>query len=164
MRVNPIPVIAAMLLFMLSSHAQDSSRYRILFKDTSFIPSKNITAGAITGVSQSALRADRNTKSFVVIQFENIPGEQEKQQLKLAGIELLDYIPNNAYSATVTGSLNSQALAQLKARAVIEMSPALKMQPALLAGNYPAWATKVPGTIDVWISFPKSYSFETVSN
>lgn len=165
MKVNPVPVMAAMLLFVLSSYAQDSSRYRLLFKDTSFIPPKNISANAISGISP-ALRLDRNTstKSFIVIQFENIPTESEKQQLKQAGIELLDYIPNNAYSATVTGVLNSEVLTQFKARAVIEMSPALKMQSSLLSGNYPAWATKIPGTIDVWISFPKSYSFETVIN
>ena len=50
----------------------------------------------------------RGGKSFIVIQFESIPTEKEKQQLKQEGIELLDYIPNNAYTATVTGSLNIQ--------------------------------------------------------
>lgn len=164
MKVNPVPVIAVMLLLVLSSSAQDSSRYRILFKDTSFIPSRNITLASIDGLNRQAMRSSGSIKSFVVIQFETIPDENEKAQLKQAGIELLDYIPNNAYSATVTGSLKADVLAQLKTRAVVEMTPSLKMQPSLLSGSYPAWATKIPGTIDVWISFPKTFSFEAVSN
>ena len=32
----------------------------------------------------------------------------------------------------------------------------------LSKGNFPAWAVKVAGTIDVWVSFPKSFSYEEV--
>ena len=44
------------------------------------------------------------------------------------------------------------------------MTPALKMEPSLSAGDFPAWAVKIPGTVDVWISFPKTFSFETINN
>ncbi|MFZ1261967.1 MAG: S8 family serine peptidase, partial [Chitinophagaceae bacterium] len=162
MKPNPIPVIAALLLFTLSLAAQDESRYQLLLKSGTLTPEKNITAERLNQFSRNTNPV--SGKTFAIIQFEQIPTESIKQQLKLAGIELLDYIPNNAYTVTITGSLNASFLTEVKARSVIELSPLQKMQPELALGNFPAHAVKVAGTVDVWICFPKSFSFETVAN
>ncbi len=168
MRPNPIPVIAAvLLLFSLSLAAQlvpnqreDDSRYNLLLKSGAFIPQKNITDDKLNQFNRKAIRT--TGKTFAVIQFEHIPAASEKKQLQEAGIELLEYIPNNAYTVTITGSLNASLLTQIKARAVVELSAEQKMQPGLAKGNFPAWAVKITGTVDVWISFPKSFIYETV--
>ncbi|MBK7562622.1 MAG: S8 family serine peptidase [Chitinophagaceae bacterium] len=162
MKPNPIPVIAALLLFTLSLAAQDESRYQLLLKSGTLTPEKNITAERLNQFSRNTNPV--SGKTFAIIQFEQIPTESIKQQLKLAGIELLDYIPNNAYTVTITGSLNASFLTVVKARSVIELSSLQKMQPELALGNFPAHAVKVAGTVDVWICFPKSFSFETVAN
>ena len=168
MKPNPIPVIAAVLLLSLKLSAQtippqraDDSRYTLLLKSGAFIPEKNIIAEKLDQFNRTAVRSTE--KSFAVIQFEQIPTNEEKEQLQQSGIQLLDYIPNNAYTVTITGSLNAGILTQVRARAVIELSAIQKMQPELAIGNFPPWAVKVTGTIDVWISFPKSFSFENVS-
>lgn len=161
MRPNPIPVIAALLLlFSLSLAAQNDSRYNLLLKSGAFIPQKNITTDKINQFNRDANRA--TGKIFAVLQFENIPTEAERKQLQQAGIELLEYIPNNAYTVTITGSLNTELLTRVKARAVVELSAEQKMQPELAKGNFPGWAVKVAGTVDVWISFPKSFIYETI--
>ena len=46
----------------------------------------------------------------------------------------------------------------------MELPAVLKMEPELAKANYPSWALKSAGTIDVWISFPKTFSFEMVSS
>jgi Subtilase family/Secretion system C-terminal sorting domain len=161
MKPNPIPVIAALLLFSLSLAAQDNTRYNLLLKSGSFIPEKNITVDKLDQFNRKMIRTDE--KTFAIIQFEQIPTLDERKQLLRSGIELLDYIPNNAYSVTITGSLNSTTLTQLKARAVIELTAEQKMQPELAKGNFPSWTIKTAGTIDVWVSFPKSFSYETVT-
>ena len=169
MRFNPVPLIAIVLLFsytciaqIVPSQRQDDDRYRLSLKTGSFTPVKNITASLIDTVNKKAFHP--RGKSFIVIQFEKIPTESEKQQLRQEGIELLDYIPNKAYTATVTGLLNFTVLNRVKTRAIVELTPEQKMQPILAAGIFPNWAVKTPGTIDVWISFPKAFSYETVSN
>jgi hypothetical protein len=160
MKPNPIPVIAALLLLSLSLAAQDDPRYNLLLKSGAFIPEKNITADKL---DQFNLTASRTAgQSFFIIQFEQIPGANERLKLSQQGIELLDYIPNNAYTATISGSLSTDLLEQVKARAIINLSAIQKMQPELAKGNFPSWAVKSQGTVDVWISFPKSFSYETV--
>jgi hypothetical protein len=160
MKPNPIPVIAAMLLLSLSSAGQDDSRYNLLLRSGSFIPEKNITADQLVAFNRNASRADG--KTFAIIQFEQIPSAQQREQLSQQGITLLDYIPNNAYTVTISGSLTNDLLTQVKARAVVNLSATQKMQPELAIGNFPSWAVKSQGTVDVWISFPKTFSFETI--
>lgn len=159
MKFNPIPLIILCLLANISSLAQDDSRFMLQLQGGSFIPSKNITADALNTVQQRAVGG----RSFLVLQFEQIPTETERRQLATAGIVLLDYIPHNAYTATVTGSLDVSLLLRLHARALVELTPSQKMQARLAKGNIPPHAVKIPGTIDVWISFPKTISFETLS-
>ena len=160
MKSNPIPVIAALLLFSLTMAGQTDSRYTLLLKSGAFIPQKNITADKLEIFNREAIR--ETGKTFAVIQFENIPTSGEKKQLQEAGIELLEYIPNNAYTVTITGSLNINLLTKVKARAIVELSAEQKMQPELAKGNFPSWAVKASGTVDVWISFPKSFIYETI--
>ena len=169
MKPNPIPLIAACLLLFSSLSAQDEknysrvdNRFQLLLKNRSFIPEKNISIDKLDQFNRKAFRTQG--KTFAVIQFEKIPTIEERKQLQLAGIELLDYIPNNAYTVIIAGSLNTTILSDLKARAVVELAPEQKMQPELAKGNFPPWDVKTAGTIDVWISFPKSFSYETVSN
>ncbi|MBC7874240.1 MAG: peptidase S8/S53 subtilisin kexin sedolisin, partial [Ferruginibacter sp.] len=160
MRSNPIPLLTACLLINLSSLAQDVSRYDLLLKTGAFTPEKNITADKLNHFNRNAARTSE--KAFAIIQFEQLPTEDQKLQLKQSGIELLDYIPNNAYTATITGSLNETVLFQTKARAIVELTPAQKMHSSVSSGLFPSWAVKVQGTVDVWISFPTTFSYETV--
>ena len=136
-------------------------QHRIVLKDGSFTPESNISALKIGELNQKLRRLNR--KSFVIIQFENIPGEQEKAQLKSEGIVLLDYIPDNAYTATVTNALNSSSLQKAKVRSVVELTVSQKMHASLANGRFPSYAVKTPGMVDVWISFPKTFSFQEIS-
>jgi hypothetical protein len=164
MRFNPIPLITIWLLLSFSASAQlssDGSAYRLQLQSGAFIPEKNITVDKLNAIDKRALTV--SGKSFLILQFETIPTEAQRKQLQQAGIELLEYIPAYAYTATVTGSLKAGILEQVKARAVVELTAAQKMHPTLAKGNLPAYAVKVQGTVDVWISFPKSFSFESVN-
>jgi len=151
----------AVVLFSLPGAAQNAGDYQLSLINGSFTPGKNIFPGSKAGLN---LRLGPvQVKSFVVIQFETIPDEEAKAQLKAEGIELLDYIPNYAYTATVNGALNVTSLTKNKARAVIELTAAQKMQPALTGNVLPAHAIKKAGMIDVWVSYPRSFTFEEIS-
>lgn len=160
MRFNPIPLMAAMLLFSLSLAAQNDSRYSLLLKSGSFIPEKNITTTQLDALNSKVAKSGGQT--LVFIQFEQLPTATQQQQLQQAGIRLLDYVPNNAYTAAVTSAVNADELNRLQVRSLTEMTAAQKMLPSLSAGIFPPHAVKVGGTVDVWISFPRSASFETV--
>src|SRR5437762_9199445 len=124
MKPNPLPILAALFLFSLNAFSQKDSAYSLLLKNGAFTPQKNISASFIDQFNRRAQRIEGQT--FVILQFETIPTESERQKLLQAGIELLDYIPNNAYTASIRTSLNENILLQLKARAVVELMPQQK--------------------------------------
>lgn len=162
MRPNPIPLIAAIVCLSFSLHAQDSTRFSLRLNSGSVIPSSNITKDQLNELDRKALRI--NGKALFVIQFEEIPNEQQRIRLKQSGVELLDYITGNAYTATVSNLPDTDLLQSEKIRAVIELLPQQKMHPQLVSGNYPAHAVKTYGTVDVWLSFPRSFSYETIKS
>jgi hypothetical protein len=161
MKFRPIPLLTACLLLVLSTSAQESRKSQLLLKNGAVVPEKNVSPDKINALEAKLAKTDG--KSFFVIQFENLPSESERRRLLQGGIELLDYIPNNAYTATSNSKLSFELLQQVKARAVITLTPEQKMQPALAKGIYPPHAIKLAGTIDIWISFPKSFSYQLVS-
>ncbi|MDQ6478483.1 S8 family serine peptidase [Dyadobacter sp. LHD-138] len=148
------------VVFFAVSLSVTFGQYRILLKNESITPEKNISPEKLVEFNRKMTSFNR--KSFVVIQFEEIPDESEKKRLQAEGIELLDYIPNNAYSATVTRALASATLQQMKVRSVLELSANQKMHTSLVSGNFPSHALKTNGTIDLWISFPKTFSYKEV--
>lgn len=84
------------------------------------------------------------------------------RQLKNAGITLLDYIPENAYTAIVQGEPGRDVLEAAGARAILELKPEQKVQPALLDLNLPPHAIREPGKLDVRISYVKTMAPDSV--
>jgi len=159
MRTYPFALIAALLLAFTSS-AQDSSKYTIALRSGNFIPAKNITATHIASLNQ--LVSKTSTPRFILLQFEQMPGEAERKALAATGIDLLEYIPQNTYTATIKGGLTEELLQRVKARAVVELLPEQKMALPLITDNIPVAALRSPGMVDVWVSYPKTIPYEKV--
>jgi hypothetical protein len=75
-------------------------------------------------------------KIHVLLQFEDIPTDEQKAQLSTAGIELFEYIPNNTWMASVPAQNPLQALSAPGARWMGDWSASAKLHPAL---TYQDW-------------------------
>ncbi|MGZ3895448.1 MAG: S8 family serine peptidase [Flavisolibacter sp.] len=154
MKLNRLPFLIFFLSLSLFSFCQDHDN-PIFLRTGTVHPEANIRQGFIDSLNRSAVRVD-NT-SLVVLQFEKIPGDNIRKALSLGGIELLDYVSGNAYTATIRGDLTAAGLRQAHVRSVLTLSPAQKIHPLLLRKAPPSWAVRSAGTVDVWISFPRTF-------
>src|SRR4026207_2149039 len=85
-------------LFSFSSFGQEKD-FSILLNSGKFIPAENIsTLNKNSASFQKSLFGDRY---YLVIQFNTLPSEVQKLQLKADGIYLIDYIPNYAFTASI---------------------------------------------------------------
>ena len=116
--------------------------------------SNNINAAVVDSFNNNTTRFQN--KAFALLQFATIPNAAARKILDASGISLLEYIPENAYTVTVFGNLQLEALQQAGVVALLQLSAPQKMERRLQTG-IPAWASKIPGTVDVWISFPSSF-------
>ena len=148
-------LLAALLLLSFASSAQKKD-FSILLKTGERHLSENVSQSFLDSFNTHV--PHYAGKAYALIQFREIPGPAQKSLLVQRGIELLEYVPNFAYTATVKGNLNILDLQGLAVRAIIALTPEQKMHAALPKAPLPNWAVKVPGTIDVWVQFPKSFT------
>lgn len=91
-----------LLAFFLTGPARVAAQNNDLpvrFRAGDFVTGNNIQRQSF---QQASLQASfYNNDYYVLLQFSQLPSPELKQTLKAAGVQLLDYIPDNAYLATV---------------------------------------------------------------
>lgn len=156
-------LISSLLVILLSpgllfSQQNDNS---ILLKSGSFIPAENISS--ITKNSEVFQKSLYGNKHFVTIQFHALPDQAEKDRIKAAGIELIDYIPNTAYTASVPHDFNLSVFKSFTFRSVFQFSTEQKIFPGFLTGEVPAHAIKRPGYADVTVISYEKINADVIS-
>jgi hypothetical protein len=126
----------ALLPIQFSSAQTD---YIIDFRSGKFNPEEK----EIPTVS-SAVFGDRR---YGLVQFFALPDEAEKLMLKQQGIELLDYLPQNAWCFSSPANLELKKLSS-NIRAVFPLLPEFKIEAAMRSGQFPSWAIKEGGNIE----------------
>ena len=158
MRIHPIPLTTLFCFLSFCSFSQKDASSALRLRNAEVFTEKNITAGNLKTFTEQLKKT--NGRSFAVLQFDQLPTEIQKQQLAASGIQLLEYVPDNGYTVCITKNIDSTTLLAARARSILELTPDQKMHPSMAKGIFPSWATKTPGLVDVWISFPKVFSFD----
>lgn len=123
--------------------------YNILLNAGKFLPEENTSS--LTKASPVFQKSLYGNTYYVMLQFNTLPDAAMKSRLNAAGIQLIDYIPNNAYTATVPAGINLDAFKAFGFRSVFQLTKEQKTVPALLNGAFPAYAVKQPGYVDVTV-------------
>ena len=162
MRIHPIPITILLCLFSIFSFSQKDTSFALQLRSGKIFTEKNITQDQVKRFTDRLQKI--NGKSFAILQFDQIPTEVKRQVLANAGIQLLEYIPGNAYTICITKNVDHTILQNAGARSILELLPEQKMHPAMAKGIFPSWTIRTPGMAEVWISFPKTISFDEVKN
>lgn len=152
------------LCFVLSSvvlFGQQKADYQINLHSGKFVPEQNIKS---IDKNPAVLAESRfNNKYYVAIQFTTLPSDNDKKALQQAGIQLMDYLPSNAYLAAVEKNFHVAVLSAVPARAVFQLKGAHKTVPSFMQGKFPDYAVKAAGTVDLTITTYEQFSIEQVN-
>ncbi|TLV02142.1 S8 family serine peptidase [Dyadobacter luticola] len=153
-----LPLFISFLLIAVFSglkvFAQQKPVHKLFLRSGTITPPENIAT-----ISANLRKSASSEKTFVIIQFYDIPTQSQKDLLKNAGIELLEYIPDYAYTATVMGNADENVLKEANARSVVELAPEQKIEKGLLEKI----AAEKADTVQVRLSYPAGFTFEEVS-
>jgi hypothetical protein len=86
-----------------------------------------------------------NGRSYLLLQFFDIPDARGKQMLESMDVHLLHYVPNYAYYASVPENLTLSSISDL--RAVLLPKAGWKLSQTLFSHNYPGHALEAGGNI-----------------
>jgi len=92
-------------------------------------------------------------RAFRLLQFARLPTEAQQAALRRAGVVLFDYLPLNAYTASLPATLAPGQLAGLGLRSVAPMPGRWKLAGALAQGDVPAHARRAGGLVEVVLSY-----------
>ena len=154
-----------LLLFFISifqnkAFAQYSnSPYLVNLKTEQVLLSENIkTQDWTTDVETAEVI---NGKVYRLLQFYEMPTTEQKRNIKAAGIELLDYIPNRAYVAALPKNLETAELEALQVRSISKIKSAWKQSEEVRYQNFGGWAMQ-RNTVNLSVRFHKNLKWESI--
>ena len=154
-------VVVLLVQHLTNVTAQNNRAYSLYLKSGTIAPVPGLELARKR--QEGKLRvAGGNDFKFVLIQFFDIPGEAQVRRLKDAGISLLDYVPEKAYTAVVPAEPDRNVLQAAGVRTILEVEPVQKIQPALLGTDVPAHAVRAAGKVDIRISYVKTMAADDV--
>lgn len=143
-------LLIACFACMNLSAQEEKEKYDLLFLSGTITPAANATFE-----NEATAAETSDEKLYRIVQFDEIPSSELKKELKSAGIELLGYLPNYAYFASIKKANDASLLRSVNfhIRAVLLVDPKFKIHPSLNNGFIPDWAENVKGKADLVINF-----------
>lgn len=123
------------LTAFVSISAATASPWQIEFKSGSFTP----TAGEYQ-IPQSGIHATDADRVHVLLQLENYLEAGDRERLQAEGIELLSYLPDRAYVATVPVAIETHNLAGLGIRSITPFWAEYKLHPRVTNQRFGPWS------------------------
>lgn len=129
----------------------------------------SIKANSVEFLKSKAIK-DKQLKSKslekkypLVIQFEKLPTETQREKIKASGVELIDYLPDYAFAALVPTQLSEKQKQELQIRAFVELPLNAKVAPELTSKFIPKYARMGKDLVSVDISLLSAAGIEEVA-
>ena len=141
-----------------SSEDLEDSSNKVLLKSREFIPHKGTSE-----IVKNKIKAKAPEKSHILLQFDSIPNEEEKEKLEKQGIKLLSYIPNKAWFASISGDIEEiEKISNIMA--IDEILKEDKISQSIKKYGVGEWAKNNDGTVNLTIIFFKDVSLDDANN
>ena len=156
-------VLVLVALFSIYAFSQnDMGKYDLLLK----IGSVNLAENFNEYSQYQSIVAEKsiNGRVYKIIQFYEIPTSNAKTEIQALGVELIEYIPNYAFVASIPEGFEYTELSSFGVRSISSIISMYKQDPYILDKEYPQWALREGGQIDVIISYFRDISFSYASS
>lgn len=143
-----------------SANAQEGAP--ILMNAVHFKVQKNLSEFIVDQPAKSEIF---NGRYYRLIQFDNIPLQNQKNEMVSAGVRFLNYIPEKAYIVSFPSDFDRNILKNYGVRAAYEVPAEVKLNHMLYNKQYPAWAMKGSSTIELNIKLHEDVdNFEDIKS
>lgn len=141
--------IVFILTFGIQSYAQHTG-IPLLIKSGKIIPMANMASLSEQGFPTEW--ATWHNNYYCIVQFSSIPDEAAKKALHKAGINLLNYLPEKAWFAKISPSVDIQQLSSMNMISILMPSVDQKLHPLLDQIPFPVWAVPEQGMLNIIVT------------
>jgi subtilisin family serine protease len=128
----------------------------IKLQSRTFTPEPGVDPSVLSSASDEGA-----TPQHVLVQLDAIPTDSERTALAAAGVELLGYIPDNAWLAVVSTRVDLGSPDYSLVRWAGPLLPEDKIAPALRSNGVGAWAIEPDGQVNLQLIFFEDVSAST---
>lgn len=153
--------IALVLMIFNNAFSQNSGfKYHLFLKSGQYLLPENFE---LVKESFATNQPDvYNEKIYRIIQFYELPSNHQKNELKVLGIELLNYLPSNAYFASIASGCSLTNGTTFKIRSISIIEPKYKMSADIFDKTYPTWAILENNIIELNVNYFENLSSDIV--
>ncbi len=162
---NILPAILTLVLINLCIQSANASQPginsdKILYQSGTLKTEQNFSEISNLPVPATDLIDGHYYRLF---QFNTIPGPEAQKNLLHAGINLLNYIPNNAFFASVEEGADLTSLKDYDIRTVLRIENVQKSSRAIRENNIPDYAIRQAGFVDLIVQYFSDMNVNTVN-
>ncbi len=164
-------IISGILGLLLATSSlwaqQGSSKHTLWFNNKAYEPQPNAAQFIANKDAKDKIlpvRGAAERRKYMVLQFSELPSKEEIESYKAQGIELLQYIDNNAYFATVSTQKDSKYKNMDKLYSAFETGELNKIDVRIRENRIPDYAVAPSGKLKISVSFYKGVSKATVQD
>lgn len=132
-----------------------NSDFEIKLKSRRFIPPEDISSAI-----EFHIRPSPHRRIHVLMQFKDIPNIAQREILKNAGVNMLNYIPQKAWFVSVPQEITQAQLINANVRWIGPILPEDKIFLPILNRGVAPWAVNPDGTVNLEASFFKDVSLD----
>jgi hypothetical protein len=92
------------------------------------------------------------SSGHIMIQFRGPVTDSDRENLVEAGVILLDYLPNYAYTARLNRPLSRSDLVKHRIRWIGDIAPGQKLAPIIAQGGMPLWAGRAADSVQITVA------------
>lgn len=155
-----LPLLFAWISMNIYAQETKEEKYKVKYKSGDYIPPENVKKSSQRRTSESTILKG---KKHVLIQFYEIPSQNQRGNLEKLGVVLLEFIPNYAYWGYLKNDISMDALVPFNIRSIENIKPEHKISNSLKK-EIPTHAAKVKGKADLRVSYFKDVTLEEIKN
>jgi len=142
-----------------SSEINDSKN-KILFQSGTITTENNFAELKTLSISPEDIV---NNRYYRIIHFEVLPSDEVKGQLLKEGIRLLNYLPHNAFFASIAVKSDFSKLDKCGIRTILKLEPHQKSSRAIRENNIPDYAKSGEGLVSLIVLYQSDVTADLVS-
>ncbi|GAA4393085.1 S8 family serine peptidase [Hymenobacter koreensis] len=139
-----------------AAHAQTRPVPQLRLASGTVTPAANFATWSMQAAARPAAREVWANRYYRLLQFDALPTESQKAELARLGVQLLQYLPDNAWVSTLPVGLNPRTLRGFGIRSVLPVEPRWKLAGEMAEGVTPAHALRGGGLVEVVVQHHSS--------
>ncbi|MBM3432328.1 MAG: T9SS type A sorting domain-containing protein [Bacteroidetes bacterium] len=142
--------------------AQRTPSYILHLRNATIAPEKNIDAVGWPAFFQAQPTVYGGVNCL--LQFDSMPVSAQLKELSSLGVVLGEFVSGLSYRARLATDPGREKLKAQGVRAAFTLGAAEKLSPELFAKEYPAWAVRSAGTVNVWLQYGSYFNLDQIQS